>query len=339
MRRLVGIIALGFVFLLGLGGAALATHTSEIEEHILPWVLVVGGQVVTGEVTITDTDALPHETIIETTTQTDTETTTVTVTEPPPTTTEPPPTTTEPPPTTTEPPPAGTVLTFTDQVWTCTQPLSAYGPLPVTVILDYTRNFADVGARIGSGCRGDFDPATIDLILDVRGDGVTFGPMNDAVRVMNYTSPNQGLTISGKANCGKNEQPANFHQDGIHAIGGNGIDFVDFALGDYDSGFATCHGAGGAFFYSGSGSVVPVNVRVLGGSYIACHVGLGFNPYNATGSVIGSKFRSGRVDGSDPPCTGFFAPATCSNKANYPPTFVFTGNTCQHWNGSGWTDQ
>jgi len=228
--------------------------------------------------------------------------------------------------------PQGTVISLTDQTWTCTQPISAYGPAPLTVILNYSSNYPGIGARVGSGCVGDYDPASVDLILDVKGDGKTFGPQNDAVRVMNYSrATSQGLVVGGRANCGRNENPSLFHQDGIHAIGGNGIDFRDFALGDYDSGFSTCHGAGGAFFYSGSGSVVPVDVRVLGGSYIACHVGLGFNPYNATGSVIGAKFRSGRVDGSDPACIDFFAPATCSNPALYPPSFVFLDNVCDHY--------
>lgn len=384
-RKRLGIVGGSIaLFVLGFGGAALATHTTEIETHVVPWALVVGNGVATGEVTITDTDALPHETIIETTTATVTETITVTGTE------------TDPPPPapqcndtldndgdalidmadpgcsspqdddeTNAPPPTGacttadtsgcvakTTLNVKDTYWRCQQALASYGPLPVKVIVDFSPGFVlpdpngSGAVQLGSGCVGDSSPSSIDLMLDVRGDGKTYGNGGDAVRLMNASPGAHDIQITGTANCGP-QYPPTSHSDGIQAIGSTDITFVDFSVGDYAAGHATCQGAGGVVFYSGAGSTVPVRLAILRGSYIGCNHSLGFNPYNATGRVIDSKFRSGRNATNGGPAgeclrldgTPFFTSNPCSNPALFPPTFVFTNVICERWNGSAWVNQ
>lgn len=79
MKRLLGIFAVAVAtVVVGSAGFAVASHTSQIETHVIPWTIGTD----TGAVTIQDTDVLPHETITVTTTQT----VTTTNEEPPPAT-------------------------------------------------------------------------------------------------------------------------------------------------------------------------------------------------------------------------------------------------------------
>ena len=274
---------------------------------------------------------------------------------PPPT----PPPPTPPPPT---PPPPGnctindtsgcvpaTAITITDTFWQCTQPLSNYGPLPIKVTANFTGPWVPSGGggaiQLGQGCTGDSNSSSVDLILDVKGDGQTFGSGEDAIRLMNANPGPTNIQITGHADCGK--QVADNHSDGIQAISGRDITFVDFTIGDYDAGRATCQGAGGVVFYSGGGGNVPVNLVILRGSYIGCNHALGFNPYNNTGVVVDAKWRSGRNATNGGPageCLGsdgqpFFTSSPCPSASQLAqmPNFVFTGNTCQQWSTqSGW---
>ena len=196
-----------------------------------------------------------------------------------------------------------TTLSFTDETWTCTRPLARYGKLPLKVIATFTNNLTRFGVRLDAGCTGDGDPSTVDLILDVRGNGQTFGTGDDAIRVTANTPGARNIQITGHADCGKKQGA--FHQDGIHAIGGTDITFVDFTIGDWATGVATCQAAGGAVFYSGAGAVAPRNMTVIRGRFMGCNHGLLDGHGQATlptGSVVGARFRSGRHDAGSGLC-------------------------------------
>ena len=222
---------------------------------------------------------------------------------------------------------AGTTITLTNTFWRCSRPVREYATngLPLRVVMRYTVNYSPPrgggAVQLGHGCVGDGTDAT-DLVLDVRGNGRTFGPGEDAVRVMNARPGASNLQIEGSADCGGRVGGA--HQDGIQVLGGTNITFRNFEIGDYDRGLSTCQGAGGAFFYSMSSS----NTRVVGGKFIACNHSLFAG--NAGGRVSGAKFRSGRTDGSDPVCAGYHASNPCMG-----PVFgrgvSVSGLTCQAW--------
>ena len=152
--------------------------------------------------------------------------------------------------------------------------------LPLRVVMNYTQNYNGFGVRLGAGCVGDGTNA-IDLVLNVNGDGLTNGPQEDAIRVMNERPGASNLQINGYANCGR-KVISSIHQDGIQVLGGTNITWMDFQVGNYDAGRSTCQGAGGAFFYSETST----NTRVQGGKYIACNHSL------LAGSGSGSRLRS-----------------------------------------------
>ena len=222
-----------------------------------------------------------------------------------------------------------TTLTFRDTQFVCDRPLSSYGQLPLRVVLDYTpgRTYNGNGAvDLVTGCTGDGNAQTIDLIIDVRGDGRTYGPGQDAVKVRGTAS---GIQLTGRADCGPRAGAA--HQDGVQLQGGRDITFVDLLIGDYDNGRSTCQGAGGVFFYSSAGGYQPSNVDVVRGKYIGCNHALLAG--TGTGEVTNAMFRSGRTDGTDPVCTGYAASEPCMDQS----AVTMSGLTCQQWNRT--TDQ
>ena len=249
---------------------------------------------------------------------------------PPPAPPAPPPPAPSPPPP--APPSGGTTLTFSNATWTCSQPVKqlATNGLPLRVVMNYTRNYNGFGIRLDEGCVGDGTNA-IDLVLSINGDGRTYGPQEDAIRVMNELPGASNLQISGYANCGRKEI-TEIHQDGIQVLGGTNITWVDFRVGNYDAGLSTCQGAGGAFFYS----MTSTNTRIQGGKFIACNHSLLAGA--GSGSVSGASFRSGRNDGSDPACN-----YSSSDPCVFETSSITRGSgvTCQRWNASRdrWEDQ
>ena len=323
-RAAVSLLLIG-AFALGLGAAALATHTITTEEHIIPF--TVGD--VTGSATITDTDQLPHETI----TVTETQTITVTETEPPP------------------PPPAdtclvsnrsqwqlagtdcayGTRLDFTNQQFRCSQPLSNYGPLPLKLVWNFTGNpdFGDQGhLDFLSGCRGDGDSDTIDVIVQSNADGLTVGAAGGAGKFR--TAGPTDIQITGNFDCGPlgaslaHQDVWQFHPTWLIAR----LDIVNGTSGDWGAGTATCIGAGGAIFYSNN-----YDVDVYGGRYVTCNHGF-FGNSMLSNRVEDAGFRTGRVDGSDPRCAGYNA----GDPIIGPATFVNVIG--QRWNAAtqSWRD-
>ena len=213
-------------------------------------------------------------------------------------------------------------------MWRCTRPVRDYATngLPLRVVMLYTINYRPPtgggAVQLDTGCVGDGTTAT-DLILDVRGNGRTYGPGEDAVRLTNARPGASNLQIEGRADCGGRMGDA--HQDGIQILGGTNVTFRNFQVGNYDAGLSTCQGAGGAFFYS----LASTNTRVEGGKYIACNHSLLANA--PAGHVSGAMFRSGRTDGTDPVCVGYAASDPCMGSAMSGSVTV-SGLTCQIWN-------
>ena len=222
----------------------------------------------------------------------------------------------------------GRKITRRNRSFHCTRPLRRYGRLPLKVKISFSkgRRFGEAGAiDLDTGCAGDGNPNTIDLIVKVKGNGRTFGPGVDAFKVRQRAGYRAGIQVTGKVNCGPRYSSA-VHQDGVQLQGGRNITFVDFRVGKYRRGKSTCQGAGGAFFYSGASGFTPQNIDVVRGKYIACNhsllAGLG------TGSVVGAKFRSGRVDGTDRRCRGFFSAPPCDLRS----AGISTSRlTCERW--------
>ena len=97
--------------------------------------------------------------------------------------------------------------------------------------------------------QGDGDPDTIDLVVEIEGDGLTRGFAGDAFKVKSTVDPPGGIQVTGFLNCGP--PPRASHQDGIQLQGGDGIGFYDVEIGDWEAGTATCSGAGGALLHLG----------------------------------------------------------------------------------------
>jgi hypothetical protein len=222
----------------------------------------------------------------------------------------------------------GRTLTLRNRKFLCNRPLARYGRLPLKVVVTFTvgRRFGENGAiDLYTGCAGDANPATIDLIVDVRGNGRSYGPGVDAFKVRQRAGYIRGIQVTGHVDCGPRFTPAE-HQDGVQLQGGRNITFVDFSVGRYNTGRSTCQGAGGAFFYSGAQGYRPRNIRVVRGRYIACNHSLYVG--GGTGSVVGARFRSGRTDGTDPKCTSFYGSAPCDIR----PGVRVSRLVCQRWN-------
>ena len=222
----------------------------------------------------------------------------------------------------------GRKITLRNRRFHCTRPLSRWGRLPLKVKVKFSRGrrFGGAGAiDLDTGCAGDGDPSTIDLIVKVKGNGRTRGPGVDAFKVRQRAGYDAGIQVTGDVDCGP-RYSRNVHQDGVQLQGGRDITFVDFTVGSYRRGKSTCQGAGGAFFYSGASGYTPQNIDVIRGKYIACNhslfAGLG------SGNVVGAKFRSGRVDGTDRRCRGFFSAPPCELRS---PGVSTSGLTCERW--------
>jgi hypothetical protein len=195
--------------------------------------------------------------------------------------------------------------------------------------MSYTRPYVPPrgggAVQLGAGCRGDGNPATTDLILDIRGDGRTRGPGDDAIRLMNARPGASDIVIEGHADCGPRVGFA--HQDGIQILGGTNVTFRNFTIGDYANGRATCQGAGGIVFYS----MPSTNVDVVGGRFIGCNHALLAGASSPGGEVRRAAFRSGRTDGSDPLCASYHASAPCIVQSDV----AAAGLSCQRWSRAG----
>ncbi|HXV58440.1 MAG TPA: hypothetical protein VD704_11275 [Gaiellaceae bacterium] len=150
----------------------------------------------------------------------------------------------------------------TDRPWGCQGALADFGELPVKVV----STIANAGPNDNDnainlrGCYGDGDPATIDLILDIRGDGDDVGTSYDAVRIGQNA---RDLVVTGNAECGaRNSNPA-IHQDIVQALSGARIEFRDFTSGNPATGRWTCWGAGGGWYVTWANGSIPTDLVCL----------------------------------------------------------------------------
>ncbi|MGH3024502.1 MAG: SRPBCC family protein [Gaiellaceae bacterium] len=131
----------------------------------------------------------------------------------------------------------------TDENWECDRPLDQYGELPIIVksrIENQPRPLEAVTLS-GPDCSGDGNPQTVDLVLEIEGDGGDVGPTSDAVKVKLGA---HDIVIAGFANCG--ESDTEVQQNGVHVMLGYRITFLEFRIGDPETGTWTCDGAAGA---------------------------------------------------------------------------------------------
>ena len=158
-------------------------------------------------------------------------------------------------------PPAGTVI-VTNRPWNCTGPLSAFGALPIQVVSTIANASANDNDNAVSlrGCSGDGDPATIDLILDIRGNRGAVGTSYDAVRIGQNA---HDLVVTGNAECGARSSNPSIHQDIVQALSGNRIEFRDFTSGNPETGEWTCWGAGGGWYITWANAGMPTDLICL----------------------------------------------------------------------------
>ena len=158
-------------------------------------------------------------------------------------------------------PTPGTVI-ITDRPWNCTGSLTAFGPLPVKVV----STIANAGPNDNDnainlrGCHGDGNPATVDLILDIRGNGGSVGTSYDAIRIGQNA---RDLVVTGNAECGARSSNPSIHQDIVQALSGERITFVDFTSGDPFTGRWTCWGAGGGWYITWANAGIPTDLICL----------------------------------------------------------------------------
>jgi hypothetical protein len=197
----------------------------------------------------------------------------------------------------------------TNAGFSCTRPLGTIarnngingnpGRLPLLVRINFTtyRAINPGVVEIRRGCRGDGNNNTIDLILQIEGDGRTRGGTSDAIKVRE--NPHD-IQITGYANCGpqgvgpdgRPDTSDDSHQDGAQIQGGNRIEFIDFTWGDWAARRSTCQGAAGTFV-PGSVNNWPVrNMACIRCKSVACNHGMLIS--RSTGTVVvDSWWRSG----------------------------------------------
>ena len=155
-------------------------------------------------------------------------------------------------------PAPGTVIATTGP-WQCTGSLADFGSLPVKVVSMIANPGTDNAINL-RGCYGDGDPATVDLILDVRGNGADVGTAYDAVRIGQNA---HDLVVTGSAECGARHTNPSIHQDVVQALSGNRIEFRDFTSGDPFTGRWTCWGAGGGWYVTWANGDIPTDLVCL----------------------------------------------------------------------------
>ena len=174
------------------------------------------------------------------------------------TTTLPPPPDPDPDPDPDPEPTPGTAITTTAP-WNCRGSLADFGPPPIKVVSTIPNPGNDNAINL-RGCYGDGNPATVDLILDVRGNGGTVGTAYDAVRIGQDA---RDLVVTGNVECGARHTDPSIHQDIVQALSGSRITFVDFTSGDPFTGRWTCWGAGGGWYVTWANGSIPTDLVCL----------------------------------------------------------------------------
>ena len=110
------------------------------------------------------------------------------------------------------------------------------------------------------GCYGDGNRNTVDLILDVNGNGRGLGTGSDAVRIGQNA---RNLVVTGDVECGRKHSDPGIHQDIVQALSGRNILFKDFTSGNPATGRWTCWGAGGGWYITWANGNIPTNLICL----------------------------------------------------------------------------
>ncbi len=150
---------------------------------------------------------------------------------------------------------AGRVIR-TRRSWECTGSLRRYGRLPIKVISNM-RNPGNGDAIRLIGCRGDGNRGTVDLILDVNGNGHGRGTAFDGVKIGQNS---RDLVVTGDVECGARHRNPSIHQDTVQVLSGRNIVFRRFTSGRPRAGRWTCWGAGGGWFIDWATGRIPRNV-------------------------------------------------------------------------------
>jgi hypothetical protein len=138
----------------------------------------------------------------------------------------------------------------------CRGRLRNYGCLPIKVISNMP-NPGDGDAIRLIGCRGDGKRSTVDLILDVNGNGRDRGTAYDAVRIgMNA----RDLVVTGDVECGRRHTNPSIHQDIVQALSGRNIYFRNFTSGHPRRGSGPAGGAGGGWYVTWANGRIPTNL-------------------------------------------------------------------------------
>ena len=163
-------------------------------------------------------------------------------------------------------PTPGTTIT-TNRPWNCTGALTAFGTLPIKIVSTIANASANDNDNAVSlrGCYGDGNPNTVDLILDIRGNGGnvgngSIGTSYDTVRIGQNA---HDLVVTGNAECGARSSNPSIHQDIVQALSGSNITFVDFTSGDPFTGRWTCWGAGGGWYITWANAGIPTDLICL----------------------------------------------------------------------------
>ena len=256
---------------------------------------------------------------------------------------------------------AGSRINLLNQKFSCDRPLAEIaaqnpigggpGRLPLLVDVDFTTylELSPAVVDLRQDCAGDGDDTTIDLILDIDGDGRTRGGMVDAIKVR-LTA--HDIQLTGQAKCGPRGTGPDgldgtrddLHQDGAQLQSGDTIEFIDFEWGDWETGTATCQGAAGTFATGMVNATAPVtNMACIRCKSVSCSHGMAIGAGSQNIRVEDSMWRtSNPADMAVPLATGavgicrFGTPAcvvdTTSHNGFPPPVNVtVVRNTCDTW--------
>lgn len=228
-------------------------------------------------------------------------------------------------------------------MWNCngnvaTLAANAGGTLPLKVIINYQVAAPNVSrsVRFDNTCFSSSNSNDeLDLIIEIRGDGRTFGGGNDGIQVASGANGagTNSLVVAAYVQCGPREASA--HQDGIQHQNGRNVVWVNPEVGGIwanpDNTATTCQGAAGGFDISPiSGTVFPQNITVYGARVMACNSGL--NIGDASFPTRDITIVDTKVRGQDPfslaagQCTSQPPNGICSLTTNPDVTNIVTTN-------------
>ncbi len=230
----------------------------------------------------------------------------------------------------------GSVLELDEQKFNCTESLediaaengvgSEPGVLPLLVRIthDEPTDYTPAPIDLRNGCTGlegntpvtrsddcetdsatcysgeGYEPGDVDLILDVQGDGLTYGTVTDAIKVRLTASD---IVVTGHVDCGPKGPGADgiyntgddSHQDGLQVQGGERITVVDFEWGDWATDTSTCGGGCGAFCVGLNNNNPVEDVVCIRCKAVTCNWGMSVSRDSGETLAI---LRSGIIDSS-----------------------------------------